>query len=394
MASENYYEILGVSKTATDEEIKSSYKKLARKYHPDLNPGNEEAAEMFKKINDANSILSNAEKRKKYDMENAAASSASAGFGGMGGGANMGGMAGAAAGMRGPGQGPQNGMFSNIFNNVVNSVFTPNAHAADKQNTLNIEADTTVSFVEAMRGTKKKVPVNKIDLCPTCLGSGAQPGTKVMPCMNCQGTGKVQMIQQTPLGRSVVTRVCDKCGGRGKLIFSLCKKCGGKGLIQNNTIMEVPVPKGTADGGVLTFKGEGGVAIVGQQMMKGDLHVHVNVQPHKYLKREKDDLYMDFPIPLSTAISGGKVTVPTVDGGSFEFAIPEDLANGQLLKIKGKGAPAKNGGNGDLYLKIIIDVPKIPKTLKEAFSKLLTGMSDGDYKVVKKFNDDISKEFN
>lgn len=363
MAEQNFYEILGIAKDASDDEIKTAYKKLARKYHPDLNQGNAEAADMFKKINEANETLSNSQKRREYDME----------------------LAGGIPGMGGMGMGGGS-MFEDLFTNVFNA-FTGGARPTAQQRVQSIVSEVTVSFIESLKGCSKKVPVQKWDTCAACRGVGAKPGTPSGPCPKCHGQGRIQYHQQTPLGVSVVTSVCDKCGGTGKLIVDKCSKCGGRGIVKVSTTIDINIPKGVSNGEVFTLKGMGN-ATNQPNVAKGDLVIKIHVEPHKYIKRQNNDLSMEFPIPLSTAIMGGKVEIPTADG-VLPVDIPEGTSNGKIIKVKGKGVINKNG-EGDLYIKFLIDIPKLGKAAKEYAASMFSEVQPDDYKIVKQFNHDMA----
>ena len=338
MANKNFYDILGVSKTADEEEIKSVYRKLAKQYHPDLHPGDQQCAAKFKEINEAYQTLSDQKKRSAYDAEQAG------GFGGFGG--FGGGSGGSYEGFGGFGDD-----IMNIFN-----MFTGGGKSyQEERRGEDINVRVTLSFSEAAKGAAKTINFTKKEKCIYCGGTGAKDGKAFHKCNKCGGTGKMQQVSESRFGRTVNVRVCDNCSGTGKIIQDKCAACGGTGSTKQTKSITVDLPAGIDNGTVLRMRGEGDAAPTAGAP-SGDLLINVTVTPHKLLKRKGLDLFVEVPINFYTATAGGKIDVPGIDG-IITHQIPEGTQSGQMFLIRGKGIKSRQG-SGDLYITVIVEIPK------------------------------------
>lgn len=350
MASKDYYEVLGLKKGASDAEIKSAFRKLAVKYHPDRNQGNAEAEEKFKEINEAYQVLSDPEKKAKYDQFGSAAFDGSGGFsgGGFGGfdGFDMGG-----------------------FGDIFDSFFGGGGSSRRRNGPVrgnDIEYTVTLTFEEAVFGVEKEITVTRSENCESCHGSGAEAGTDSKTCPTCHGSGQVRVQRQTPLGSFVSTSTCDTCGGTGKIIEHKCKSCHGKGQVRKTRKITVKIPAGVDTGNVMPLRGQGEHGLRGGS--PGDLYIKINVTPSKVFTRKGNDVYIDAHISMGKAALGTEITVATVDG-NVKYTIPAGTQSGTMFRLKGKGiARVNSSGKGDQYVKVIVD---IPKSLTEAQKKAL-----------------------
>lgn len=329
--AKSYYEVLGVPKTSTEDEIKTAYRKLAKKYHPDLNPGDENVANMFKEITEAYDTLGNAQKRAAYDKP------ASSAFGGSGGGG-----AGGA------------GSFFDDFVNMFNGSEQRESSAPTSGGDISL--NVTLTFEEAAFGVVKEVSVNRFEPCSACRGTGAKNGTQFVKCNNCGGTGKVRFAQETPFGRVISMKACNVCSGTGKIIKEPCPTCGGRALIRKNSNLRITFPSGIEPGQIMTVPGEGERSRSGTKA--GNLVLMINVMPHKYFKRKGSDLFIDIPVTFTQAILGDKVLVPNLKG-KIAFPLPEGTQSGTTFKLKGQGIEnIKKGTVGDLIVTVDIELPK------------------------------------
>ncbi|HEY8423316.1 MAG TPA: molecular chaperone DnaJ [Clostridia bacterium] len=336
--AKSYYDILGVPKTATEEEIKSAYRKLAKKYHPDLNPGDKEAAEKFKEINEAYEVLSDPGKRANYDRFGTAdPGAAGAGFDFS----NFGGFSTSFGG----------GIFEDILN-----MFTGAETARPQSRASDISISMTLTFEEAYFGVSKDITIQRIERCEECRGTGAKGGTEYTICPECSGSGRVQYAQNTLFGRIVNTRVCSTCGGTGKKIKHVCPECKGKGTVKKTRVLKINIPAGIDNGQIMTVQNEGnGVA---DSSHRGNLVIAVTVLPHKLFTRKGYDLYADIPIAFTQALLGDKIKVKTLKG-EVTLNIPEGTQTNTVFKIRGEGMKMlRRDSYGDLYLKVIIELPK------------------------------------
>lgn len=338
----DYYEVLGIAKGASEEEIKKAYKKMAKKYHPDLNPDNPEAAEKFKEVNEAASVLTDAEKRSRYDQFGHAGvdgNMGGGGFGGFGGFEDMSGFGG----------------FGDIFDSLFGGGGARRSDPNRPQRGSDIETDIDIAFEEAAFGVDKEITITRWDECSTCHGSGAAAGTSPKTCPTCQGTGQVRTVQNTPLGQMQSVRPCHQCGGKGTIIEQPCSACGGNGLVKKKHTIKVSVPAGMDDGNTLRVSGEGHSGKKGGP--PGDLFVRVFVRPHSLFERVNDDVYADEDITFTQAALGDTLLVPTLDG-NVNFQLPAGTQNNAVFRLKGKGIPHLRGkGRGDHRIRVRILVP-------------------------------------
>lgn len=337
MAEKNYYDVLGVAKNATQAEIKSAYRKLAKQYHPDFHPGDAAAAEKFKEINEANEVLSDEQKRKQYDYELE--------HPGMGGGNPFGGgFGGFGGGMGG-------------FEDIISSMFGGGFGGRQEQRVrrgADIQQTINLSFLDAIKGCTKTVSYTRNEPCSACSGTGAKGGTAFQKCPRCNGNGRVKFQQDTIFGRTIQVGECPDCNGTGKKILERCDDCKGKGYVRKETSFTVNIPAGVDKDSSLRKRGFGQAAGGGGE--SGDLYIYFRIEPHKLLKREDRDLYVTVPISYKTAVCGGKVSVPGIDD-TLELTVPECTASGTRFCMRGKGVKTVNG-TGNLYVTVEIDVPK------------------------------------
>ena len=340
----DYYEVLGVSKSATQDEIKKAYRKIAKENHPDQHPGDKACEERFKEANEAYEVLSDADKRQKYDQFGHAAFDPSAGYGAGG----FGGFGGFDDIFGGGGFGD---IFSSIFGGGAQTR-NPNAprRGDDVRATLNI------SFEEAAFGCEKEVTAPRIETCPDCKGTGCAPGTTAETCPDCHGSGTVRTTQRTPFGMAQSTGPCQKCRGSGKIIHQPCKTCRGMGKIRRNHKLTVKVPAGIDDGQAIPIPGCGNAGANGGPA--GDLLVGVIVRPHPIFEREGTSVYMEQEISYAQAVLGAEVEVPTLDG-KVKLTIPEGTQPGAVFRMRGRGIPSlRGGGRGDQFVSIKMGVPR------------------------------------
>ncbi|MBQ1260594.1 MAG: molecular chaperone DnaJ [Clostridia bacterium] len=337
----DYYEVLGVSKTASDDEIKKAYRSLAKKYHPDMNPGDAEAEAKFKEANEAYAVLSDKEKRDKYDQYGHAAFDPASGGGGFGG---FGGF----------------GDFD--FGDIFSSFFGGGGSSSRRRANMAVDGDDvatriTVSFEEAAFGCKKEVSFARIEGCPDCNSTGAQKGTKAETCPECNGSGTVTVRQQTMLGYMQTQKACQNCRGTGKIIKNPCRNCNGKGFIRINKKLDVSIPAGIDNMQRIVLRGQGSAGRNGGD--NGDLIIEVRVKPHKIFTREGNDVYCDVPISYAEATLGAEIDIPTLDGKTRRYTIPEGTQTGASFTLRGEGITDINSKRrGDLIITVGIETPK------------------------------------
>ena len=359
----DFYEVLGVKKGASEDELKKAYRKLAKENHPDLHPGDKECEARFKEINEAYEVLSDPDKRAKYDQFGHAAFDPSQGFGGGGG---FGGFAGF-------------GGFGDIFSDSFGGGFgfgggggrNPNAPRKGD----NLRATVNIKFEEAAFGVKKDVFVSKIEQCPDCKGTGCAEGTTAEVCPDCKGTGTVMSTKRTPFGMVQSSEQCPKCKGRGKIIHSPCKTCRGIGSVRRQHKVSVSIPAGIDDGQTISLKGQGNAGLNGGPA--GDLLITVLVQPHARFERDGASILLDQEISFSQAALGAEVEVPTLDG-KVKLNIPEGTQTGTTGRLKGKGVPfLRNGGRGDQFVTVNVAVPRsMTSTQKNALRRYAETMGE------------------
>lgn len=340
MANKDYYASLGLQKGASDEEIKKAFRKLAIKYHPDKNQGNKEAEDKFKEINEAYQVLSDPEKKARYDQFGTADFDGSGfGSGGFGGFdfSDMGG-------------------FGDIFDSFFGGGGGSSRRRNGPQRGADLEYTVNLTFEEAIFGVEKEISINRSETCDSCKGSGAKTGTSAKTCPTCNGQGQVRVQRQTPLGSFVSTSTCSTCGGSGKVIDDPCTTCHGKGNVRKNRKITVNIPAGVDTGNVMPLRGQGDHGT--NDGPPGDLYVRINVASSKKFTRKGNDIYIDTHISMGKAALGTEITVATVDG-DVKYTIPAGTQSGTLFRLKGKGVPRVNSsGRGDQYVKVIVDIPK------------------------------------
>lgn len=366
--AKSFYDILGVKKDASQEEIKSAYRKLARQYHPDLHPGDEVAANKFKEISEAYETLSDPQKRAAYDNP-----SPFGDFGGAGGFENgFGGFGGFGGG-------------GSIFDSIFDMFGGGGSRGGRSAENIgdDITVNVTLTFEEAAFGAQKEVSVTRKEPCPSCNGTGAKGGTKFKTCGTCGGTGRVKQAQDTPFGRVVSERVCPSCRGSGKIIEETCPDCAGRGMLRKTVKLKVNIPAGVETGQVMTVRGEGEKVANGRA---GNLQIIINVLPHKIFKRTGADLYVELPVTFIQAALGEKVKVPTLKGTELQFALTEGVKSGSVLKLKGHGITTKRG-TGDMYVTVVVELPKkLTKEQKAKIKALEEDIKPEQFDKVKDFN--------
>lgn len=367
----DYYEVLGVSKGASDDEIKKAYRKMAKQYHPDLNPGNAEAEAKFKECNEAYEVLSDADKKAKYDR-----------FGHAGVDPNYGGGAGGGFGGMDFDMGD---IFSSIFGGGFGGGFggrqsNPNA----PQRGSDLQTNITISFEEAAKGCKKTVDVNRIEVCDGCSGSGAAPGSTAQSCSACGGTGQVTTQQRTILGVMQTQKPCPTCGGKGTIIPNPCSKCRGQGRVRRSARVEVNIPAGIDDRQAISVRSQGNKGTNGGPA--GDLRVGINVRNHPYFEREGYNVWYTAKLSFAQAALGCELVVPTLDG-DVKYNVPAGTQAGAVFKLKDRGIPNLNGrSKGDQLVKIEIAVPvKLSEKQKELLREFEADLNPAN---VNSLNDD------
>ncbi|MBQ7779582.1 MAG: molecular chaperone DnaJ [Clostridia bacterium] len=337
----DYYEVLGLSKSASDDEIKKAYRKLAKKYHPDMNPGDKAAEESFKEVNEAYAVLSDPDKKSKYDQFGHSAFDPSMGGSGFGG-AGFGGFD-----------------FGDIFSSMFGGGFGGGGGSSRRNGPMrgdDLQYRLTLTFDEAYFGCKKDISYGRVEKCSDCGGSGASKGTSPETCPNCGGRGQVNTTQRTPFGVFQSTTTCDTCRGTGKIIKNPCKNCNGKGYVKIQKKLTVSIPAGIDNGETLRVTGQGNDGRNGGGA--GDLYVTVNVRPHQIFEREGTTLFCEIPITFVEAALGAEIDVPTMTG-SVKFNIPEGTQTGTRFTVKGEGVVSpRNGKKGDLVFETTVEVPK------------------------------------
>lgn len=353
MAGKDYYDILGVSKSASKEEIKKAYKKMAKKYHPDLNKGDSSAEQKFKDINEAASVLTNDNKRAQYDQFGSEGMKygQQSGFGGGAGG--FGGFGGAGFDM------------NDIFESFFGGGFGTGSRRRGPRPGSDLRYDMEITLEEAATGIDKKVKMKKRDTCDDCDGHG---GHDVSTCSTCGGSGVVMQRRRTPFGIMQTQSTCETCHGSGESYKTECSTCNGKGWQVKEKTVKISIPAGVSSGSRLRIPGEGEPGEPGAPM--GDLYIFITVQEHEFFEREDDDLHIEVPISFSQAISGDSIEVPTITGKA-KLKVPAGIQPSTLLRMKGEGIPHLQGyGKGDQYVKITVDVPKkINKKQRELLEK-------------------------
>lgn len=368
----DYYEVLGVGKGASGDEIKKAFRKMSKKYHPDLHPGDKEAEEKFKEVNEAYQVLSDDEKRQRYDQFGHAGVDGNAGFGGGTGGFG----------------GFDMGDIGDIFGDLFGGGFGGRQRKNAPRKGSDISQYINLSFEEAVFGCKKKINITKTERCSECGGTGARKGTEPVTCSRCNGSGQVQQRRQTMFGFSNVITECPECRGRGKVIKEPCAACHGSGAVRQNKTVEVNIPAGIDSEQVMRIGGAGNAGINGGP--SGDLQLVISVSKHPIFERDGFDVYVNFPITFVQAALGATLKVPTIRG-FVEYDIPEGTQTNTRFRLRGKGIPRLHGsGCGDQYVTVTVEVPK---NLSEKQKELLRDFEeDKNYSKKKTFSDKV-KEF-
>lgn len=384
--AKDYYEILGISKTASEDEIKKAYRKLAHKYHPDKGAGNEDK---FKEVNDAYQVLSDKEKRGQYDQYGQTFEDAQRngqGFGGgfqgnpFGGGFDFSGFSG--------GEGVEFDL-GDIFGDIFGS---QKSRQARRERGIDLEMPLTISFEEAVFGVERELTLEKKDACKTCGGNGAKPGTKVVTCSTCHGQGQIRTTRRTVFGNIASSSTCDTCDGSGQVPEDPCDTCKGAGILRQEKTIQVKIPAGIDDGQRVAVRGEGELGYRGSK--PGDLYLSIRVKPHKDIKRQGYDLYKDLPVSFTQAALGTKLTVTTLDG-DIELKIPNGTQPGKVLRVAGKGVPVINSSRrGDLFITVRVIIPHKLSKQETDLIKKLAELNGESVEVNKSFWENIKDNFN
>ncbi|MDO4314639.1 MAG: molecular chaperone DnaJ [Oscillospiraceae bacterium] len=365
----DYYEVLGISKGASEDDIKKAYKKMARKYHPDLNPDNKEAEEKFKEVNEAYEILSDPGKKARYDQYGHAGVDPNFGAGG--------------AGFDGSFDfGDLGDIFGSFFGGGFGGGRRTNPNAPQRGESIRMSL--AISFEEAAFGCEKAVTVDRMEQCGTCRGNGCAPGTTPEICPDCHGTGQVQVRRQTPMGVFATSSPCTKCGGKGRIIHQPCKDCHGTGAVRKRKTIQASIPAGIDNGQTISIRGQGHAGVNGGPA--GDLLITITVRPHELFRREGTSVLCEAPITFAQAVLGAELEIPTIDG-KVKYDLPEGTQSGTTFRLKGKGIPAINGrGRGDQYVTVYIETPRnLNREQKEALKKFAESVGDNNYEERKKF---------
>lgn len=376
----DYYEVLGVDKNASDDEIKKAYRKKAKQYHPDINPGDKTAEEKFKEVGEAYEVLSDRDKKARYDQfghagvdPNFGAGGGTGGFGGYG----------------GFDMGDLGDLFGSFFGGFGGSSRSnPNAPRRGQD----VSSSVFISFEEAAKGCKKEVTYRRIEDCKECSGTGAEKGTTPQTCPSCKGSGRIRINQRTPFGTMTSERTCDKCGGKGKVVEHPCRKCDGKGRVRISRTLTVDIPAGIDNNQVLTVREQGSVG--SNSGPAGDLHLQVNVRPHAIFERDGYDIWCEIPLTFVQAALGCEISVPTLDG-KVNMKIAEGTQPGDILHLKGKGITRLNGrGKGDEHIKITIEIPKnLSEQQKNILHEFEATTGERNYVKRKSFFEKIKETF-
>ena len=367
--AKTYYDVLGVQKTASDDEIKSAFRTLAKKYHPDVNQGNEQAAKTFKEASEAYDTLSDPQKRAAYDRGSSGGFSGDNPFGDgnpFGGGNPFGSGAGS------------------FFDDFVNMFTSERRGSPQTSGGGDITLNITLTFEEAAYGVQKDITFNRLETCASCNGTGAKSGTQYTKCTACGGAGKVRLAQDTPFGRVVSMRTCSACGGNGKIIKEPCTACSGRGILRKNITVRVSFPSAIENGQILTVPGEGERGKAGTS--SGHLNLIVTVTAHKMFKRKGLDLLIDIPITFTQALLGDKIMIPMIRGTKVGFTLPENTQSGTIFKLKGQGLESPKRGKGDLLVTVEIEIPKnLSKDQKNKIKELNSIIKTDQYEKVREF---------
>lgn len=381
MASKNYYETLGIDKSASDDEIKSAYRKMAKKYHPDLNKDNPDAAEKFKEVNEAYEVLSDKTKKANYDQYgDPNGANFNDFFGGRGG-------AGNAQGGGFEFEGGFGDIFSDIFSAFGGGMGGATQRAARGED---INVELTISLKDACFGVTKEILITKLETCSCCNGTGAKNGTEFTTCPDCGGKGRVRYQQNTLFGTTIREAECRTCGGTGKKIKEKCTDCGGKGYKKVSKPISVKIPAGIDNGQTLRMKNEGNAPQ--RPGVNGDLNILIKIAPDKFMTRQGIDIYMDVYVPYTTLMLGGKIEIPTLDGKQV-LEIKELTQSGTIMRLKNKGSKQLHREyRGDMLVTLKAETPKaLDKKQKELLSQLEKTYKDSDFVRYSKYQENLKK---
>ncbi|MDP4118782.1 MAG: molecular chaperone DnaJ [Bacillota bacterium] len=371
----DYYEVLGVNKNASDDEIKGAYRRLAKKYHPDLNPDNKEAEEKFKEASEAYAILSDKDKKARYDQFGHAGVDPNYGAGGAGG---FGGF--------------QDIDLGDIFGNIFGGGFGGTTRRNGPRQGRTLEMGLTITFEEAAFGVEKEVSYLRVEDCNACGGTGAKAGTSPETCPTCRGTGQIKSAQNTPFGQFMTTRTCTTCGGSGKTVKEKCAECEGKGKVRRKVNKKVKIPAGIADGQVIQNSGGGDCGVNGGRA--GDLYIQISVGKHPIFEREGQNIHCEVPITFIQAALGTEIEVPTLYGKE-KIKIAEGTQSHEVIKLKGKGIPfLHSSSRGDQYITIMVEVPRnLSSKQKEILQQFGESCNNKNYNKQNSWWEKIKKTF-
>jgi len=373
--AQDLYAVLGVSKTATEDEIKKAYRKLAKKYHPDLHPGDKEAEAKFKEVNDAYEVLGDAQKRSNYDrFGNADGSNFSDFFGGGSGGFS----------------GGFSGDFGDIFGDIFSAFGGGSKTSRQSVKGEDINDSITITLKESAFGVNKELKVNKLETCSHCSGTGAKNGTDFQTCPDCGGSGRVRFQQSTIFGTTIRESHCSTCNGTGKKIKEKCSECSGKGYNRVSRIVTVKVPAGINQDQVLRMRGEGNAPT--SKGVNGDLNIKINIEKDKMLVREGFDILLTVYVPFTTLLLGGTITIPTLEG-KYDLQIKELTQAGTVMRLKGKGTKVlQRESRGDMLVTLKSECPnKLDKKVKEKLQDIEDLIKDNQYSKYSSFIDNTKK---
>ena len=366
----DYYEVLGVQKGADEGEIKRAYRTLAKKYHPDMNPGDAEAERKFKEVNEAYDVLSDPDKRAKYDQYGHAAFDPASGAG-----------AGGFGGFGGFGDFDINDIFSSFFGGASSGSSRRNGPIRGDSITTRL----TLSFEEAVFGCKKEISFQRIQKCSECGGSGAAKGSSPKTCPTCGGSGQVRVQQRTAFGIMQTQKVCDTCRGKGKIVEKPCTECKGNGYVRASKKLEVSIPAGIDDGQTITLRGQGSDGMNGGSA--GDLNILISVRPHAVFEREGDDLYCEVPITFVEAALGAEIDIPTLEG-TEKYTIPEGTQTGTTFTLRNRGVQRVNNPKyrGNLNFTVVVETPRgLNREQKDLLQQFAASCGDDKYAKRSKF---------
>ncbi|MDE6501930.1 MAG: molecular chaperone DnaJ [Ruminococcus sp.] len=379
----DYYEVLGIQKGASDDEIKKAYKKKAREFHPDLHPDDPTCEDKMKEVNEAYEVLSNPDKKQRYDQFGHAGVDPSYNGGG--------GMGGFTSGMSGFGD--MSDIFENIFGGFgFGGGSSSRSNANSPRRGSDIQESVSINFMEACKGIKKEIKVNRMNTCDICRGTGADSSSTSETCPDCQGRGTVRVTQNSMFGNLTSTRTCSRCSGKGKIIKNPCQKCRGIGRIKVQKTVSVDIPAGIDDRQTIRLSGQGDCGVNGGP--NGDLLINVSVKSHDIFKRDGFDIHCDIPVTYMEAVLGAEITVPTIDG-DVKYNISEGTQTGTVFRLKGKGVQKlQRSDRGNQYVTIYVEVPKnLTKKQKDLLREFEASLSEKNYTKRQSFFDKLKKKF-